>query len=94
MPRYDFKNLNTGEIETHTMSFKDVDQFKQDNPHLERYFSAEDLPILSDASRMSVPGTRKADSSFEKYVINRMKETIPGNTIKTGHKTDSGNKEW
>jgi hypothetical protein len=35
---------------------------------------------------MSVPGVGKPDSTFEKYVIQRMKETIPGNTM-SGHKT-------
>jgi hypothetical protein len=41
---------------------------------------------------MDTPGTGKADSGFEKYVINRMKETIPGNTM-SGHKTKMP-REW
>jgi hypothetical protein len=36
---------------------------------------------------MSTPGIGKPDSTFEKYVINRIKETVPGNTVKAGHKT-------
>ena len=43
--------------------------------------------------RMDTPGVGKADSTFEKYVINRMKESIPGNTIKRGHKTKM-QREW
>ena len=93
MPAYEFKNLETGEIETYVMSYTVYDQFKVDNPHLERYISAENLPIMSDGVRMSVPGLGKADSSFEKYVIGRMKENVAGNTIKAGHKTKAS-REW
>lgn len=94
MPTYAFKNQNTGEIEEYRLSFKELDTFKEQNPHLERYFSPENLPILSDATRLSVPGTHKADSAFEKYVIDRIKDTVPGNTLAKTHKTSSGNKEW
>jgi hypothetical protein len=93
MPRYDFMNTNTGEVEEHTMSYKDLDQFKVDNPHLERHFSAESLHVMSDGMRMSTPGTGQPDSTFEKYVIQRMADTIPGNTIKKGHKTKMP-REW
>jgi hypothetical protein len=36
MPRYDFKNLKTGEVKEYTMSWKDLDQFKKDNPDLQQ----------------------------------------------------------
>ena len=93
MPSYDFLNKQTGEIETHTMSWVKLDDFKQDNPHLESYFSPENLPIMSDGMRMSVPGVGRADSTFEKYVINRIKENTPKNTVKAGHKTKMP-REW
>ena len=93
MPRYDFLNSNTGEVEEHTMSWKDLDQFKVDNPHLDRYFTPEALHVMSDGMRMSTPGTGQPDSTFEKYVIQRMADTIPGNTIKKGHKTKMP-REW
>ena len=93
MPTYDLRNTETGEIFELKMMIKEYDQYMKDNPHIERYHSAENLPMMSDASRMSVPGTHKADSTFEKYVINRIKETVPGNTVKAGHKTKM-NREW
>ena len=31
MPRYDFKNLKTGEVDEYTMSWKELDKFKEDN---------------------------------------------------------------
>jgi hypothetical protein len=93
MPTYEFMNKNTGQVEEHIMSYKVLDQFKEENPHLERHFSADGIPGLGDGMRMDTPGVGKADSTFEKYVINRMKESIPGNTIKTGHKTKM-QREW
>jgi hypothetical protein len=90
---YTFLNNNTGEVEEHTMRMAELDQFKLDNPHLVRYFTPDSAPGLGDGMRMNTPGIGKADSTFEKYVINRMKETIPGNTIKTGHKTKLP-REW
>jgi hypothetical protein len=93
MPSYDFLNKDTGEVEEHRMSYTVLDQFKLDNPHLEQYHSAENLPIMSDGIRMSVPGIGKADSTFEKYVIGRMKESVGNNTIKAGHKTKAP-REW
>jgi hypothetical protein len=93
MPSYDFLNTKTNEIEEHKMSHTVLDAFKEENPHLQQHFVAKNLPVFSDAGRMSVPGTMKADSTFEKYVINRIKEQVPGNTLKAGHKTKM-NREW
>ena len=87
MPRYDFRNKETGEVTEHAMSYKEYDQFILDNPHLERYHTAEHLHVMSDAIRMSVPGTKTCDPTFEKYVIDRIKESVPGNTLKYSHKT-------
>lgn len=86
MPRYDFLNKNTGEVEEHTMSYTVLDKFKEDNPHLERYFTPEALHVMSDGVRLSVPGIGQPHMAFERGVIQRMKETIPGNTM-SGHKT-------
>ena len=93
MPAYEFKNINTGEIETHIMSHTVYDQFKVDNPHLERYISAGNLPIFSDGMRMSVPGVGQPDARFEREIIGRIKEKVPGNTLKKGHKTKMP-REW
>ena len=43
MPRYDFLNSETGEIEEHSMSWKDLDQFKEDNPHLTQQLSVPNM---------------------------------------------------
>ena len=91
MPSYDFRNKDTGLIETFTMSYKDLEQFKIDNPHLERHIG--EAPAFGDGVRMSLSQVGKADSTFEKYVINRIAETVPGNTIKQSHKTKIP-REW
>ncbi len=89
---YTFLNKNTNEIEEHTMRLAEYDKFKEDNPHLERHFSAENVVGLGDGQRMSVPGVGQPHAAFERGVIQRMKETIPGNTM-SGHKTKMP-REW
>jgi hypothetical protein len=93
MPTYTFVNKNTNEVEEHRMSYTVLDQFKVDNPHLEQHIFVENFPVYSDGSRLSVPGMGKADSTFEKYVIGRIKENTPKNTVKDGHKTKAP-REW
>lgn len=92
MPLYDFLNKETNQIEEHRMSHTELDQFKSENPQLERYFGTNSMPGFGDGMRMDTPGIGKADSTFEKYVIQRMKDTIPGNTM-SGHKTKM-QREW
>ena len=93
MATYTFLNKNTNEIEEHSMKISELDKFKLENPHLERYFAAENLPVFGDGMRMNTPGVGKADSTFEKYVINRIKESVPGNTLAKSHKTKM-QREW
>jgi hypothetical protein len=93
MPIYQFYNKNTDEVEEHIMSHGRLDEFKKDNPHLERYFCPESLPGFGDGIRMNVAGVGKPDSTFEKYVINRIKEAVPGNTLAKSHKTKTP-REW
>ena len=93
MPVYQFLNKNSNEVEEHTMSYKVLDQFKEDNPHLERYFSVEGLAGLGDGLRMSTPGTGQPVKAFEQGVIQRIKDTVPGNTLAKSHKTKMP-REW
>ena len=87
MPVYQFKNLDTDEIEEHMMSYTKLDEFKEENPHLERYFAPEHLPVLGDSMRMSLPKYSQGDSAFEHGVIDRIKASVPGNTLGKTHKT-------
>jgi len=93
VPTYTFKDKDSGEIFEKKMSYTVLDLFKRDNPNLELQIFAENLPKFSDAGRMSVPGTATADKAFEQGVIQRMKDTIPGNTLHKSHKTKMP-REW
>jgi len=93
MATYTFLNKNTNEIEEHVMKISELDSFKESNPHLERFFTLDSLPVFGDGMRMDTPGVGKADSTFEKYVINRIKESVPGNTLGRTHKTKM-QREW
>jgi hypothetical protein len=93
MPTYTFKVIETGEVQEHKMSYTVLDQFKLDNPHLEQHIFLENFPVYSDGARLSVPGMGKPDSSFEKYVIGRIKDGVGQNTVKNGHKHKQ-NREW
>lgn len=92
MPTYDFLNIETNEVEEHRMSYTVLDQFMVENLQLQRYHSAENLPIMGDGTRMSVPGIGQPHAAFENGVIRRMKESIPENTM-GGHKTKMP-REW
>jgi hypothetical protein len=93
MPTYTFINTETNEIEEHRMSYTVLDQFKLDNPNLEQHIFAENLPVFGDGMRMSVPGMGQPDARFEREIIGRIKEKVPNNTLKAGHKTKMP-REW
>ena len=90
---YTFLNKDTNEIEEHTMRLAEYDEFKQNNPHLERYFTPDSIPGLGDGARMNVPGAGQPVRAFEQGVIQRIKDTVPGNTLHKSHKTKMP-REW
>jgi hypothetical protein len=91
MPTYEFLNKNTNEIETFTMKIAELDEFKEKNPHLERYIT--ETPMFGDSMRMSVPGIGQPKMDFERGVIQRIKEKVPGNNLHKTHKTKMP-REW
>ena len=46
MPNYDFLNTETGDLEEHFMSYKDLDEFKKNNPHLMQQITAPNICLL------------------------------------------------
>jgi len=75
------------------MSYKVLDEFKEQNPHLERHFSIDTLPSFGDGARMSVPGVGQPDARFEREIIGRIREKVPGNNLAKSHKTKMP-REW
>ena len=49
--------------------------------------SVDSLPVFGDGMRMSVPGVGQPDARFEREIIGRIKERVPGNTLARSHKT-------
>lgn len=76
MPTYSFKNKNTGEREEHLVKISEYDQFKADNPHLERIIEA---PRIGDSVLV---GVTKTPDSFNSLLKN-IKKRYRGSTIET-----------
>ncbi len=73
MPTYEFVNTKTGKLEEHEMSIKAYDQFKADNPHLERYYS--DAPLFSYSGTGDFAG-KKTDGGW-KEMMHKIAEQNP-----------------
>lgn len=73
MPTYEFVNTKTKKIEEHVMSINAYDQFKADNPHLERYYS--DAPALSYSGTGDFSG-KKTDGGW-KEMMHKIAEQNP-----------------
>ena len=76
MPNYDFHNSKTDEVETHFIKMSELDQFKEDNPHLKQRLSA---PRYGDSVRLGVSKTPESWNQLLKNVGKRYK----GSTIET-----------
>ena len=76
MPTYSLRNTETGEIFEKHMKISEYEQFVIENPTIVRYFDS--APIIGDPVRM---GIKKPPSDFQKGIIGRMKDSIPGNTL-------------
>jgi hypothetical protein len=72
MPFYDFKNIETGEVEEHMVSLADYDQFKKDNPHLER--------VLSTSAIISGTNLRSKIGGFNE-VLDKIAEKNPDSPL-------------
>ena len=76
MPRYEFDNDQTGEIEAHFVKISELDDFKQTHPHLKQRLSR---PGFADPARI---GVTKNPESFNQLVKN-IKKRYHGSTIET-----------
>jgi hypothetical protein len=73
MPTYEFQNTLTGETEDHFMSWKDLDAFKEECPHLKQ--------IIGSPSIVGGVGDRvKTDAGF-KEVLSNVGKAYPGSTV-------------
>lgn len=75
MPRYDFLNTETNEIEEHMMSYTKLDEFKENNPHLKQQISALNI-VGGTGDRI------KTDAGF-KEVLSKIGEGHPSSPLNT-----------
>ena len=71
MPRYDFLNTETGEVKEYTMSWKDLDKFKEENPHLKQQISKMNMITGKEGATL-----KKAGDGW-KEVQDRIKSGLP-----------------
>ena len=73
MPTYEFVNTKTKKLEEHTMSVSLYDEFKEKNPHLERYIG--NAPLFSYNGAGDFAG-KKTDNTW-KEVMHKIAEQNP-----------------
>lgn len=62
---YTFLNTDTKQVEEHTMRMSEYDEFKEKNPHLERYHEPGRGPAMGDSVRL---GIRRPDTGFQEVL--------------------------
>lgn len=72
MPIYEFRDINTQETHSSTMSIQAKETYLAENPNLESYFTS--APKLGDAVRL---GLKRPDDGF-KEILARVIEKTPG----------------
>lgn len=76
MPTYEFLNKKTKKVEEHIISISAYDQFRADNPHLERYFSEAPLFSYSGVKDFN----SKTDNTF-KEVMAKIADKHPASPL-------------
>lgn len=79
MPTYSLKNNKTQEIFEKTMKIAEYEIYMSENSDIERYYDTS--PLVCDPTRMGGTASSKPPADFQKYIIGRMKDSIPGNTL-------------
>ena len=81
MPIYTFRNKETGDESDHLLKISEYDQFKADNPHLERVINS--APSLGDPMRLGVRRTDDNFNSLLKHIKKGNSKGITKSTINT-----------
>jgi hypothetical protein len=80
MPTYTFENVNTNEIEEHYLSISQLDNFKDNNPHLKQKLTA---PAIGDPARLGITKTPDSFNSLLKHIKKGNSKGVTQSTIKT-----------
>jgi len=73
--KYDFKNVKTGEVKEYSMSWKDLDQFKKNNPDLQQQIGAPNMITRRDGDVL-----KKAGAGWNE-VLQKVGESHPGSEV-------------
>ena len=68
---YSFEDNDTGEEFTLEMTYDELKEFLENNPNVSQTF------VMNIVDPMGI-GITKPPSDFQKYVLGRVKETVPG----------------
>ena len=79
MPTYNFRDIETGEIEEHLIKLADYDQFLQDNPHLQRIIEGASLSFSGTKSLIN-----RTDNTW-KEVLSKIGEQNPHSPLAQQH---------
>ena len=74
MPTYDFLNTENGEITEHIMSWRDLEDFKLNNPHLKQQILGAPMTVGGHGDRV------KTDEGM-KEVLNKISSANPGSPM-------------
>lgn len=78
MPTYTFINKETGETFEKFMKISAYEQYKIDNPHIERFITPNDCPGFGCPVRL---GVTKTDAGW-KELMSKVAETQPKSNLK------------
>lgn len=76
---YTFLNTKTKKIEYHDMKMSEYDDFKKNNPQLERYF--DEPPTFMDGDAPGVSGFDSKTDGGWKEVLSKIGEKHPGSEL-------------
>ena len=76
MPTYVFKNTKTEEVEEHLLKIAELDQFKEDNPHLQ--IQLQGMNMVTDTKSTLT----RAGGEWQDLLKTVKKQSGRGNTIK------------
>jgi len=92
MPVYQLKNIETSEIFEKTMKISEYVEYLKENPNIHRHFESGNSAMVCDPTRLMDGKFSKGDPTFQKYIINRIRDSVPGNTLKD--RKFNTNREW
>lgn len=76
MPRYDFRNKETGEVTEVSLRIAEYDKFCESNPQLERYYGPGSAPQIN-----CDPISNNQHRKGFKEVLNKIHQKTPGSLL-------------